>query len=1245
MKSFFLTPLAMLFRSGLMPAAAILFAASPLSANEATLAARWDFASEEAAPLTPRGDIVRDQHGPRPPEFPDLDLDNTAVELKGNGARFEVKDPGPESPFDFTNGDALTMEAWIRVDSLSAGQPAYVVGKGRTHSPGFSKSNQNWSLRVIGAPHGLAQLGFLFTSVSASGEKHWHRWDSDSAFKISTGWHHVALAYEFGKPETIRGWIDGLPTEGKWTVDGPTTDPPVVDNDDVWIGSSLNGSAGNSFRGLIDMVAIHRERFTDDQIAKRFRRKDGPQVIAPGKPVMPNLGELKSDTVLVQFSEGLTAYERWPYPVEMPEETDRWENDLFLLSRIPRRFDDWGIRSAWKPPVLLRIAADVELPEGPQRFLIRTRALARLWIDGVLIAETEPADAQSPNGHDLVTPPAKPPHPGVRVKGYRQQEVIASADLPKKTGLSRVVLELIAGGRNQRTDTGEVCVAIESQDGDSFSILRAGTKPPLPLTDAGVEPVLSRINETLLARDDEHRREAAQSRDKFWERRHALATEWAEKNPPPAPPGTGHPVDAFLDAKMKAALANAASSPAESDGFEKEVLAVLREECFRCHGDKDKGGLKLNSLEAALRGGESGTPSLIPGKPETSEMIYRLRTTDEDLIMPPTGDPLPEAQIASLEKWIRDGAHWPEPPLDPEKITPTPRISDEAFLRRIHLDLVGVPPTAEEARAFLLDQSPDKRTKLIDHLLNDERWADHQMADWLDLLAENSTLLNPSLNSTGPFRWFLYDAFRDGKSIDRIITELLMMRGDAAYGGSAGFAQAAENDAPFAAKGHIIASAFLGIELQCARCHDSPYHETTQKDLFSLAAMLSRKTVTVPETSRVPAGFFEKKGRESLIQVTLKPDEPVAPEWPFAAATGVKDGASIDELVENPGDSRERFAALVTSPENRRFSRVIVNRTWKKLIGAGMIEPAHDWEGRDVSHPKLLDWLANEFISNRYDLKHLVRLITTSEAYQREAGEENLASLDARERFFRAPGRRRLTAEQIVDSLHVSAGQAINSEELTFVHDGRHPLGRRQSLEVPRRAWMFASLNNERDRPSLALPYAQTSVDVLEAFGWNGSRQMPVLERVTDPNVLQPGILANGLLVQNLSRAAMNSGLANLAVESETPEALLENLFLRFLCRMPRPAERDAFLPSLKKGFGERLVPADKQTVPSDPAPLPLVTWLNHVSPEANTIQLKVEKRVQRGPHPDPRLQTGWREVYEDIVWSLINDRDFVWIP
>jgi mono/diheme cytochrome c family protein len=1214
-------------------------------ATQAAPVAQWDFSSEEAVPLVAKGDIIRDQPGPRPPDFPDLDPGNTAVHLKGNGARFEIPDPGPQSIYDFAQGDAITMEAWIKVESLREGQPAYVIGKGRTLSPRFGKDNQNWSLRVVGSKGGRAQLSFLFTSTAGPGVFHWHRWTSNAAFAIAGGWHHIALAYEFGRPESIRGWVDGVPSDGRWAADGATRDPPVVDDDDVWIGSSMKGSAGNSFIGLLDRIALHRELLSDQEIASRFRSLNGPQVFAPAKPQMPDLGHINPGAVLVQFSEGLPTHVRWPEPEEQPAETERWMSQHFLLPRVPRRYDDWGIRSDWQSPLLMRMAADVPLPQGQRRFLLRARALARLWVDGQLVAETQPADGSTPNGHESVTPLAEPPLPGLRVKDYHHQEVFGTVRLPARSQPTRVVLEVVVGGKNQRTETGEVCVAIESEDGRSFTILRPGDAPGLPLTDAAVEPVLAELEQALAERDDQHRRTAARSRDAFWQKRHDLARAWVQQNPPPAPPGNGHPVDAFLDAKIAAAEARLTDGANAAGDFHQNILPVLQEACFRCHGEKDKGGLRLNSREAALRGGDSEIPAIVPGDPAASELIVRLRSHDEDLVMPPSGDPLKPEQITKLEAWIRNGATWPAAPVKAEALKKTEPISDETFLRRVSLDLIGLPPTAAEARAFLADTAPDKRNRLIDRLLADERWAEHQMSDWLDLLAENPTLINASLNSTGPFRGFLLDALRDGKGLDRLVTELILMRGDIGQGGSAGFALAGENDAPFAAKGHIIASSFLGIEMQCARCHDSPYHSTTQRDLYTLSAMLSRKTVTVPVTSRVPAGFFEKKGRESLIKVTLKPDEPVPPEWPFASVTGAEDGPAIDRLMDDPADSRERLAALVTAPQNRRFARVYVNRLWKRFMGAGFVEPAHDWEGRDISHPELLDWLASEFVANGYDARHVMRLITASAAYQREATRENLAALAASERFFSAPARRRLSAEQVVDSLHAASGRAIDSEEITFVHDGRHTLVRRLTLGVPRRAWMFASLNNERDRPSLSLPRAQTVVDVLEAFGWNGSRQMPIFERPTDPNLLQPGILANGTLVQSLSRAAWRSELAGLAVQASSPEALLEELFLRFLTRLPRPAERTAFLPPLSKGFATRLVPAAEQVPPVLPEPLPLVTWLNHVSPEANAIQVEVEKRVQQGPPPDPRLRSTWREVYEDLVWSLINDREFVWIP
>ena len=1200
----------------------------PLAAAGET---RWSFDSADND-LVPHGNVKLEEAGPRPPEFPDFSPDNKAVRLDGRNSRIVVADPGAGSPYDFAADDAITMEAWVRVESIANGQNLYVVGKGRTGDPEFAADNQNWSLRLVGGSGGLAKTSFLF----ASGPGAWHRWISTAGFQIETGWHHVAISYEFGKADSLRAWIDGVSVEGVWDVNGATDRAPVVDDDAVWIGSALKGSPSNTFRGWLDEIMIHRKALSDVEIGSRFRRDGGPQVVMPEIPTMPEIAGVPANRVLVQFCEGASAYDRWPNGNESVGETTRWSMDGFLFPRVPLRFDDWGIRSEWKSPLLIRFAADVEIPPGQRRLLLRTRGLARLWIDGELIAATKPAQTSARDGEEEVTPLAEPPHPGVRVKSYRQQEVFGEIQF-EESRKSRVVLELLVGGKGQRTETGEVVVAVETEDQKSFAVLHSG----IPLTDAECEPVLAALEAELDAFDDANRRQAASSRDEFWALRHAIAQNWAAQNPAPKIPGEGHPVDAFLNAKIGAALSAAADGSAEAESFHSEVLPILREECFRCHGEKEKGGLKLNSRELVLDGGDSDFPTVVPGNPGKSELIERVRSEDDDLVMPPTGDGLDEQQIARLETWIRDGAPWPAAPVDPDKLTIAPRIDDSAFLRRIHLDVIGLPPTEAEVRAFLVDDDPDKRTKLIDRLLADERRADHEISEWLDLLAENPTLINQSLNSTGPFRFFLYDALRDRKPLDRLITELILMRGDVGRGGSAGFALAAENDAPFAEKGHIVASAFLGIELQCARCHDSPYHSTTQQDLYSLAAMFERKSVTVPATSRVPVGFFEEKARESLIKVTLKPDEAVQPTWPFAEVTGIKE--PVTQLMENPDDSRERLAALITSPENRRFPRVVVNRLWKRLMGAGFVEPVHDWEGREASHPQLLDWLAHELVSSGYDLTHVTRLIVTSEAYQREATGRNLAA-GPDERFFNAPDPRRLTAEQIVDSLHASAGASIDSEELTFVYDGRRPLAKRQTVGVPVRAWNFVSLNNERDRPSLALPRAQTVADVLEAFGWTGSRQKPIPHRDQDPNVLQPGILANGVLTQNLSRASAGSQLAQLAVDAESARQLLDSVFLRFLGRMPSDGELADFLPALEAGFETRLV-TGQIVPPEELEPLPLVTWFNHGRSKSNSIQLEIEKRVRRGPPVDPRLNPDWRVVYEDVIWSLINHREFVWVP
>jgi hypothetical protein len=169
--------------------------------------------------------------------------------------------------------------------------------------------------------------------------------------------------------------------------------------------------------------------------------------------------------------------------------------------------------------------------------------------------------------------------------------------------------------------------------------------------------------------------------------------------------------------------------------------------------------------------------------------------------------------------------------------------------------------------------------------------------------------------------------------------------------------------------------------------------------------------------------------------------------------------------------------------------------------------------------------------------------------------------------------------------------------------------------------------------------------DVMQAFGWSGARQIPLTDRETSPNVLQPGVLANSTLTATMTRAAHGSSLADIAVTASSVEALVESVFFRVLGRPPSAAESAPFTTALSVGFAKRLLPADQVKAPAPLPPLPRVTWSNHLQPEANTIAQEQERRTRTGPPADTRLRPEWRELFEDLVWSLTNNREFVWMP
>lgn len=573
-----------------------------------------------------------------------------------------------------------------------------------------------------------------------------------------------------------------------------------------------------------------------------------------------------------------------------------------------------------------------------------------------------------------------------------------------------------------------------------------------------------------------------------------------------------------------------------------------------------------------------------------------------------------------------------------------PAIDDDAFLRRVMLDTVGVIPTPAETARFRADPPGERRAKAIDRLLADPRWADHWTSFWQDLLAENPNVLKPTLNNTGPFRTWIHESLLDNKGLDQFVTELILMEGSAHGGGAAGFGVASQNDAPMAEKAHVLAQALLGVDMKCARCHDAPYQPYKQRELFQMAAMLERKTLTLPGTSVVP---IQPGGRVPAVPITLKPGDKIAPDWPLVSIAKAELPAG---LLPSDADERMRLAAIVTSPRNARFAEVVANRLWQRSFGRGLVEGLDNWTfGRDGAaespHSELVKWLGRELAAHDYDLKHVARLILNSRAYQRKILPDSSPGEDEARKLFATPTRRRLSAEQLVDSLFVAAGKEFHAEMLTFDPEGRRPLGEFINLGTPRRAWQFASLSNERDRPALALPVTQSVVDVLKAFGWRESRAAPASSRDHEANLLQPLELANGLVGRRIASLSDDSALVELALAEGAIDELVEKLYRRIVTRAPSEKERAIVGELLAPGFAERRT-GEKPTAENPRAwQRHAVSWSNHLSPEATETMLRLEKAAQAGDPPTRRLTREWRERLEDVVWALVNSPEFVFVP
>lgn len=572
-------------------------------------------------------------------------------------------------------------------------------------------------------------------------------------------------------------------------------------------------------------------------------------------------------------------------------------------------------------------------------------------------------------------------------------------------------------------------------------------------------------------------------------------------------------------------------------------------------------------------------------------------------------------------------------------VQPAPPLSDLEFLRRATLDTTGLVPTPDQVRAFLKDAAASRRRNAIDRLVDDPSWADHWVSYWQDVLAENPGILKPDLNNTGPFRWWMHQSFSDNISFDRFAADLVQMEGSATLGGPASFGLATLNDAPMAAKADILGQAFLGQKMSCARCHDAPFHPFKQKDLFAMAAMLNGTPVSLPVTSTVPQG---EGGRKPAVTSALKPGELIAPEWPFAKLVAHAESGALP--AAGTVSTRRELAAYIISPENDRFAQVVVNRVWKRYMGVGIVEPADDWSRGRASHPELLAHLGREFMLSGYNMKHLAKLILNSRAYQRKAVGLPADQMSSAKRLFAGPAHRNLTAEQLVDSLHLAAGKTFDCEEMNLNPAGDRTAKQFLNLGNPVRGWQMTALSNERDRPALALPIAQSIVDVMSTFGWRQSRQSPSTDRDDAPSPMQTLILANGVLGTRMARLSDDSWFTAMALGQSTVAELVEETFLRILSRNPEAGEKESFIRLLQPVYASRVVAgaASRATKRESDG---RVSWSNHLSAEASLIRMEEERKLRFGDQPTARLSKEFRERYEDMLWSLMNSPEFAMVP
>jgi hypothetical protein len=535
--------------------------------------------------------------------------------------------------------------------------------------------------------------------------------------------------------------------------------------------------------------------------------------------------------------------------------------------------------------------------------------------------------------------------------------------------------------------------------------------------------------------------------------------------------------------------------------------------------------------------------------------------------LPPTGLTAPDVDKAIRAAWTKEGA------------TPAPMVDDARFLRRAYLDITGVIPAIETVTAFLADGAPDKRAALITALLASPRYADH----WTDLW--DRVLLGRDVRARqvdrDAFRGWLHGELAKNVGWNRLVTDLLTATGESRApetGAVNWFVKYRETPQDLAGSASRI---FLGVQIQCAQCHDHKTEKWKTDDFRRFAACFAKtRTESVGDADTKQKTFAVSDADSPAMR---KRKEPEIKAIVTAAPTAL-DGTDFSSSENR----RQALATWMTAPDNPWFAKAAVNRLWAHFLGRGFVDPIADFRpGNPAVLPDLLDALARDFVASGYDIQRLIRLICATEVYQRAAvgrvkGGDLLWS-----RFRVEP----LAPDELLDSLVVATKADAVAER-----------GKK-------------NLDAIRDR-----------LDKQISFLFDVDEESDDADH--DGSIPQALFLLNGAFVNASARAVPGSALAEVMALPGDDEAKIRSLYLRALSRAPDAGEIAAAKELLA-------APAIDDEEPAADPKLDPKTKGKGKKGAGRGKGAALTKAAKN------RATQGKARAYEDLFWALLNSSEF----